>query len=162
MHISLIDSTYQTCYNLATEINLIIIKYFFCRLAFFNKSKCCQHCNRSTLINPLPDDILDSSKPKEFAYNNFEFDEIGRKLSKWVENTVGKVEILCYEQFLLFPQCFQKACFPEASKGVIVWEWVNYNSLKSQIKLQLSEITNLAKELCKEHFLTLSQTISFR
>ena len=29
-----------------------------------------------------------------------------------------------YEQFLLFPQCFQRACFPEASKGVIVWEWV--------------------------------------
>ena len=29
-----------------------------------------------------------------------------------------------YEQFLLFPQCFQKACFPGASKGVIVWEWV--------------------------------------
>ena len=22
-------------------------------------------------------------------------------------------------------QCFQKACFPGASKGVIVWEWVN-------------------------------------
>ena len=31
----------------------------------------------------------------------------------------------CYEQFLLFPQCFQKACFPAASKGVIVREWVN-------------------------------------
>ena len=29
-----------------------------------------------------------------------------------------------YEQFLLFPQCFQKACFPGASNGVIVWEWV--------------------------------------
>ena len=29
-----------------------------------------------------------------------------------------------YEQFLLFPQCFQNACFPGASKGVIVWEWV--------------------------------------
>ena len=29
------------------------------------------------------------------------------------------------EQFLLFPQCFQKACSPEASKGVAVWEWVN-------------------------------------
>ena len=29
-----------------------------------------------------------------------------------------------YELFLLFPQCFQKACFPGASKGVIVWEWV--------------------------------------
>ena len=29
-----------------------------------------------------------------------------------------------HEQFLLFPQCFQKACFPGALKGVIVWEWV--------------------------------------
>ena len=45
-------------------------------------------------------------------------------LSKWVENTVGKGEIARHQQFLLFPQCFQKACFPGASKGVIVWEWV--------------------------------------
>ena len=30
-----------------------------------------------------------------------------------------------YEQFLLFPQCFQKVCFPGESKGVIVSEWVN-------------------------------------
>ena len=52
------------------------------------------------------------------------FDENGRKLSDWVENTVGKGEIAHYEPFLLFPQCFQKACFPGASKGVIVWEWV--------------------------------------
>ena len=41
-----------------------------------------------------------------------------------VENTAGKGEIARYEQFLLFPQCFQKACFPEASKSVIVWERV--------------------------------------
>ena len=47
-----------------------------------------------------------------------------KKLSKWVKNTVGKGEISRYERFLLFPQCFQKACFPGASKGVIVWEWV--------------------------------------
>ena len=40
------------------------------------------------------------------------------------ENTVGKGEIARYEQFLLFPKCFQKACFQGASKGVIVWEWV--------------------------------------
>ena len=40
------------------------------------------------------------------------------------ENTVGKGEIARNEQFLLFPQCFLKACFPGASKGVIVWEWV--------------------------------------
>ena len=41
-----------------------------------------------------------------------------------LENTVGKGEIARYEQFLPFPPCFQKACFPGASKGVIVWEWI--------------------------------------
>ena len=61
---------------------------------------------------------------KEFADDNFKLDENDRKLSKRVENTVGKGEIARYEQFLLFPQCFLKACFPGASKGVIVWEWV--------------------------------------
>ena len=61
---------------------------------------------------------------KEFADDNLKFDKNGRKLSKQVENTVGKGEIARYKQFLLFLQCFQKACFPEASKGVIVREWV--------------------------------------
>ena len=76
-------------------------------------------------VTPLPDDIiLDSSKLKAFAVDNFKFDENGRKLSKRVENTVGKGEIALYEQFLLFPQCFQNACFPGVSKGVTVWEWV--------------------------------------
>ena len=41
------------------------------------------------------------------------------------ENTVGKGEIAHYEQFLLFPLCFQKDRFPGASKGVILWEWIN-------------------------------------
>ena len=45
---------------------------------------------------------------KEFADDNSKFDENGKKLSKQVENTVGKGEIAHYEQFLLFPQCFQK------------------------------------------------------
>ena len=77
-------------------------------------------------FNPLPDEkILDWSKLKESADDNFRFNENSRNFSKQVENTVGKGEIACYEQFLLFPQCFQKACFPGASKGVIVWEWVN-------------------------------------
>ena len=68
---------------------------------------------------------LDSSNLKEFADGNFKFDENGIQLSERVENTSGKGEIARYEQFLLLPQCFQKACFPGASKGVIVWEWVN-------------------------------------
>ena len=66
--------------------------------------------------------ILHSSKLKEFADDNFKLDENGRKQSKRVENTVGKGEIAHYEQFLLFPQCFQKLVSQGASKGVIVWE----------------------------------------
>ena len=81
--------------------------------------------DKTDLVYPLPDDKkLESSKLKEFADGNFKLDENGSKLSKRVENTVGKGEIARYEQFLLFPQCFRKACFPEGSKGVIVWEWV--------------------------------------
>ena len=60
-------------------------------------------------------------KLKESADDNFKFDENGRKFSKRVENTVGKGEIAISP----FPTVFSKACFPGASKGVIVWEWVN-------------------------------------
>ena len=45
---------------------------------------------------------------KEFADDNSKFDENGRKLSKWVENTERKGEIAGYKQFLLFTQCFLK------------------------------------------------------
>ena len=63
------------------------------------------------LFKPFPKwQILDSSKLKEFADDNFRFDENGGKLSRRVENTVGKGEIACYEQFLLFPQYFQMTC----------------------------------------------------
>ena len=61
---------------------------------------------------------------KDFVDDNFKFYENGRKLSKPVENTVGKGEIARYEQFFLFQQCFQKACFQGASNSVIVWEWI--------------------------------------
>ena len=47
---------------------------------------------------------------KEFADDNCEFDQNGRKVSKWIEKTVGKGEIARYEQFLLFLQCFLKTC----------------------------------------------------
>ena len=42
--------------------------------------------------NPFPNDnlFLYSFKIKEFADDNFKFDENGRKFSKRVENTVGK------------------------------------------------------------------------
>ena len=42
--------------------------------------------------------------------NLMKFDENGEKFSERLENAVGKTEIVCFEQFLLFPQCFQKTC----------------------------------------------------
>ena len=43
---------------------------------------------------------------------------MGIQLSDWVENIVGKGEIARYEQFLLFPQCFQKLSVIDGSKLV--------------------------------------------
>ena len=62
-------------------------------------------------INPfLKQQILDSSKFKEFADDNIKFVENGRKFSKRVENNVGKGEIASNKQVLLLPNCFQKTC----------------------------------------------------
>ena len=52
--------------------------------------------------------ILDVSKLKKFADDNFKFDENGGKFFKLVENTVEKGVIARYEKFVLFQQCFQK------------------------------------------------------
>ena len=68
--------------------------------------------------------ILDSSKLKEFADDNFKFDENGRKLSKQVENC-GKRRNCLLRAISPFPTMLSKGLFPEASKGVIVWAWVN-------------------------------------
>ena len=59
------------------------------------------------------------------------FYENGRNLSKTVENTVGKGEIARYEQFLLFPQCFQKTCTADTGKPGLVWERVNSDKNKN-------------------------------
>ena len=64
---------------------------------------------KETLFDNLsPNDKF--SKLKQFADENFELDENDKKFSQGVENTLGKGEIARYEQFLLFPQCFQKTC----------------------------------------------------
>ena len=61
-------------------------------------------------FKPFPKrQILHSSKLKEFADDNFAIDRNNKMFSRWVENTVEKVEIARYKQFILFPQCFQKA-----------------------------------------------------
>ena len=70
------------------------------------RSKSSQKKKQGSFTLPQTTDF-DSLKLKEVADDNFNFDENCRKFSKRVENTVGK-EIVCYEQFLPFPQCFQK------------------------------------------------------
>ena len=52
--------------------------------------------------------ILDSSKLKKFEDDNFKFDENGRKLSKWVENTVGKGELLVTSNFSFSHSVFKR------------------------------------------------------
>ena len=92
-------------------------------------------------FNPLPDDkILDRSKLKQSVDDDFKFDENSRKFSERVENTVGKGEIAHCEQFLLFPQCFQKACFHGASKGVIVWKWVKLFMRWARLRLVIEQV----------------------
>ena len=54
--------------------------------------------------------ILDSLKLRDFADNNFKSYENGSKFFQGIEKTLGKGEMACYKQFLLFPRCFQKAC----------------------------------------------------
>ena len=61
---------------------------------------------------------------------------------------MGKGEIARYEQFLLFPQCFQKACFPGASKGDIVWEWV-IKPLLDDKNLDRSKWKQIADDILK-------------
>ena len=74
--------------------------------------------NPCLTLSQIPD--KDSSKLKGFADDIFTFDENGRKLYKPVENAVGKEEIACYEQFLLFPQCFQKDLYYRQVKTRLV------------------------------------------
>ena len=58
---------------------------------------------------------------------------------------MGKGEIAPHEQFLLFPQCFHKACLPGASKGVIEWEWVK--EFADYYNLNVAQMMNSASSI---------------
>ena len=45
---------------------------------------------------------------KEFADADFKFHENGRKFSKWVENAVGKVELLVRSNFFFSHSVFKR------------------------------------------------------
>ena len=56
------------------------------------------------------------SQIEEFADDNFIFDKNGRKLSKWVENTVGKRRNCSLRAISPFPTVFSKGLFPKGIK----------------------------------------------
>ena len=75
-----------------------------------------------TLMNSLPNGkFLDCSKLKALAGDKINITQKQKFLLGWVENIVGKGENAGYQQFLLFPQCFQKASFSGLFKVRIVW-----------------------------------------
>ena len=57
---------------------------------------------------------------------------MGMQLADWVENIVGKGKIAREEQFLLFPQCFQKLSVVDASK------WV---SIELRVKMSAAQLS---------------------
>ena len=59
--------------------------------------------------------------------------KVAKSSPKWVENTVGKGEIARCEQFLLFPQCFQKVCTTDTQKPGLVWERVKKDRIKNNV-----------------------------
>ena len=67
---------------------------------------------------------------KGFADDNFKFDENGRKLSKQVENTVGKGEIAP------FPTVISKGLFPRGVKRCHFVGMGLRNSLKKSSPLE--------------------------
>ena len=73
-------------------------------------------------VNSLPDDkiLLDFSKLKTFAGDKINVTEKLKFAFGRLENLVGKKENLGYHDFLLSPQCFQKATFPGSLKVGIV------------------------------------------
>ena len=79
---------------------------------------------------------------------------MGIQLSDWGENIVGKGEIAHYEQFLLFPQCFQKLSVVDASKWVSMELRINTPkpvNIYSEI-IQDKQVNNFYKILIELHY----------
>ena len=63
----------------------------------------------SIVSYPFPkQQILNSSKLKEFGDNNFKFVENGRELPKQVENTVGREKLLITSNFAFSRIVFER------------------------------------------------------
>ena len=81
--------------------------------------------------------ILTLSQTTNFRLFHSETDdENGRKFYKRVESAAGNGEIARYEQFLLFPQSFQKIFTTDTEKPELVWERVKSTLIPGKILSQ--------------------------
>ena len=71
-------------------------------------------------VNTFPYNIFYSFKLKEFADDNFKFDENSRKFSKWVENNVGKRKIAA------FPSVFKRDVLKTCKNKGFIGKWLIY------------------------------------
>ena len=91
--------------------------------------------------------MLDSSKLKEFAHDNFNSDVSGRMFFRQVENTVGKGEIARYEQFSFSHSAFKRLELKTRKKPGLVWERVKTPFAREWL---IKNIENLL--LCKNKY----------
>ena len=74
------------------------------------------------MFDPLPNNkILEYSKWKAYADDKIQVDEKLKFVMGLEENILRKGENAVYQQFLFFPQCFEKLSFLRLLKVVIVW-----------------------------------------
>ena len=92
--------------------------------------------------NPISHDkILDQTKLKASADYKLDVTKITSVFDTRGRKHCGKRRNCLYNQFLHFRQCFQKASFPEPSKGVLVWEWVKALKERRNTRFRFSHST---------------------
>ena len=92
---------------------------------------CLMHCTKQiiTRLSFPKRQIFYFSRLKQFADDNFKFDENGRKFAKRVEDSVEK--IACYKQFLLFKNsCSGHLTFP---KQALAFTCLQYKSFENTV-----------------------------
>ena len=73
-------------------------------------------------LNLFPQDkILDQTKLKAFVDDKLNVTKMIISVFDKSRKHFGERRKCLYKQFILIPQCFQKASFPDLSKGVTVW-----------------------------------------
>ena len=108
----------EGCKDMLFKVHHFCTPKRFSRSLFCKKRKQCPGKGRLNLFTRGT--ILDQTKLKVFADDKLNVTKVTISVFDRVENIVGKGEITCISSFFFSPQCFQKASFPDPSKGALV------------------------------------------